>query len=87
MPRVFIPSSMRRSCGGTASIELSGHTVRELVDRLDERFPGFRVRLCAGDQLKSGLAVAVDSRISDLGLMESVNPDSEVHFVSSVGGG
>jgi molybdopterin synthase sulfur carrier subunit len=87
MARVFIPASLRRHTGGTVSVELAARSVREIVDRLDERFPGIRDRLCEGERLKPGLAVAVDSRVSDLGLMQSVGPDSEVHFVSSVGGG
>lgn len=87
MPRVFIPPSLRRLTGGERSLDLPGRSVRELVEQLDERFPGIKARLCEGNHLKPGLAVAVDSRISDLGLMEAVNPQSEVHFVSSVGGG
>lgn len=87
MPRVFIPPSLRRHTSGEKSVEVEGTSVRSIVDQLDERYPGLKERLCEGDHLKPGLAVAVDSRISDLGLMESVGPDSEVHFVSSVGGG
>ncbi|MBX3437684.1 MAG: MoaD/ThiS family protein [Planctomycetaceae bacterium] len=87
MPRVFIPSSLRRHTGGVTSLDLEGTTIRELVDRLEERLPGLKDRLCEGNRLKPGLAVAVDSRISDLGLMQSVGPNSEVHFVASVGGG
>jgi len=79
--------SLRRHTNGETSIEVDGATVREILDRLDERFPGIKERLCEGDHLKPGLAVAVDSRISDLGLMQPVGPESEVHFVSSVGGG
>ncbi len=87
MPHIFIPPSLRRHTGGQRSVEVAGDTVREVIDRLDERFPGIKTRLCEGDRLKPGLSVAVDSRISDLGVKETVGPDSEVHFVLSVGGG
>ncbi len=87
MPHVFIPPSLRRHTNGERSVEVAGSTVREVIDRLDERFPGIKTRLCDGGRLKPGLSVAVDSRISDRGMTETVGPDSEVHFVVSVGGG
>jgi len=87
MPYVFIPPSLRRLTEGVDRIELKAATVREVVAALEERFPGIRQRLCDGDHLRPGLAVAVDSRISDLGLLQQVSENSEVHFVSAVGGG
>ncbi len=87
MAHVFIPPSLRRHTGGERSVEVKGGTVREVIDRLDAQFPGIKARLCEGDRLKPGLSVAVDSRISDLGVRAAVGPDSEVHFVLSVGGG
>ncbi len=87
MPTVFIPPSLRRLTEGVDRIELSATTVREIVSALEEKFPGIRQRLCDGDHLRPGLAVAVDSRISDLGLLQRVEANSEVHFVSAVGGG
>ena len=87
MPQVFIPPSLRRHTGGVDSIQVSGTTVREIVASLEEQFPGIRNRLCEGEQLRPGLAVAIDSTISDLGLLQKVGETSEVHFVSAVGGG
>ena len=87
MAQVFIPPSLRQHTGGETSVKLDGSSAREILDRLDEQFPGIKSRLCEGGHLKPGLAVAVDSRISDLGLMQAVGEDSEVHFVSAVGGG
>ncbi len=87
MPVVFIPPSLRQLTQGVQRVELTATTVREVVARLEERFPGIGARLCDSDGLRPGLAVAIDSRISDLGFLERVEPDSEVHFVSAVGGG
>lgn len=87
MAIVFVPSGMRQLSGGVESIELSGATVRELLDQLDARFPGLRERLCDGDQLRTGLAVSIDGRIRALGLLQKVAATSEVHFIPAIGGG
>lgn len=87
MPTVFIPPSLRRHTHGIDQLEIRAATVREIIAVLEDRFPGIRERLCVGDHLRPGLAVAVDSRISDLGVLEHVGERSEVHFVASVGGG
>ena len=68
-------------------MDVDANTVREVVDRLDERFPGVRNRLCDGDELKPGLTVAVDGHVSALGLLHRTAKASEVHFLPAIGGG
>lgn len=58
-----------------------------MIEAIDREHPGFRDRVCAEGRLKPGIAVAVGSRISDLGLLEPLSPEDELHFVMSVGGG
>ncbi len=72
---------------GASSIEASGATVRQLVEDLEQRFPGFQKGLIADGKLKPNLAVAVDGEVSPLGLREKVGPDSEVHFIPALSGG
>jgi molybdopterin synthase sulfur carrier subunit len=87
MPTVFLPPPLRRLAGGHAVVAIDGETVGDLVDALESRYPGIRARLCDGDRLRPGLNVAVNSEFSDLGLLQRVPPDSEVHFLPAVGGG
>lgn len=87
MAQVFIPASLRKLTGGTRSVELDVHNVRAAVAELESRFPGIRDRLCDGDRLRPEVAVSVDSVLSGKGLLQAVGPDSEVHFILSVGGG
>jgi molybdopterin converting factor small subunit len=61
--------------------------VRELVERLDRQFPGMKARLCEDDRLRTGIAVAVDSRISSTGLTTAIPPGAEVQFLPAVSGG
>lgn len=87
MPRVFIPPLLRKLTDGAEQVDVEGRTVGEVVDNLEARYPGIRAKLCEGDDLKPGLTVAVGSEMSNLGLLERVEPDSEVHFLPAVGGG
>ncbi len=87
MPRVFIPVSLRSHTDGEAIVEVEGTNVRALLDALDLQYSGLRQRLCEGDRLRPGLAVAVGSRISDRGLLTPVLAEEEVHFVQAAGGG
>jgi len=87
MPHVSIPAPLRRLTGGERQLNITGGTVREVIDQIDRDYPGFRSRVISEDRLKPGIAVAIGSRISDLGLLEELRPDDELHFVLSVSGG
>ena len=87
VPTVFIPPQLRALTGGLSQTDVEGRTVRELIDRLEERFSGVRQRLCEGDELKPSLSVTVDGDISSRGLLHRLQPDSEVHFLPAIGGG
>jgi len=87
MVTVFIPPLLRDSAGGIDHVEVSATTVRQVVAALEARFPGIRDRLCAGDELRPGLAVAVSGTVSSLGLLQKVPDGSEVHFLPAIGGG
>jgi molybdopterin synthase sulfur carrier subunit len=87
MATVWIPALLRDLTQGQAHIKATGKTVGQVIESLDAVYPGLKDRLCDGDQLVRGLAVSVDSRIAPLGLLASVDEQSEIHFLPSVGGG
>ena len=87
MPTVWIPSLLRELTGGQDTIEVEGQTVREVIEQLDRRYPGFRERLVDGDRLRPTMAVLVDGRTSQLKLRQPLSPSSEVHFVPVISGG
>lgn len=84
MPIVFIPSALRALADGQESVEVAGSTVREVVNNLDA---GLRAALLDGAKLKPNLAVAVDGAVAPMGLLERVEPESEIHFVAAIAGG
>lgn len=87
MAKVFIPPALRTLTAEQSEVVVDGETVREVIDRLDSIYPGIKAQLCRADQLRPGLAVAVDTSITSLGLNQRLRPDSEVHFLPAIGGG
>lgn len=87
MPVVWIPALLRDLTGDQETVAVAGQTVGEVIDALDERFPGIRDRLCRGAGLRPGLAVAVDTQIARNGLSQPVAETSEVHFLPALAGG
>jgi len=87
MPVVWIPASLRALSGERESIRVDGNTVRDVIDQLELQFPGIKARLCEGDSLRRGLAVAIDAEVSRAGLDQTVPENSEVHFLPAIGGG
>lgn len=87
MPTVWIPALLRSLTGEIDRVVVAGGTVGEVIDELERRFPGIKARLCAGNVLRPGMAVAVDAQVARLGLGEQVAETSEIHFVPAVGGG
>ena len=87
MAHVFIPASLRSLTDGTRVVELSGDTVRDVVLTLEAMYPAMVGRLRVGENLRPGVAVAIDSAISNLGLRHPLTAGCEVHFISAIGGG
>ena len=87
MAKVFIPSLMQKLTDGQDVIEIDGKTVREIIENLEQTYPGIKVRLVDKYKMKSNISVAVEGEVSPLGLLEKVSENSEVHFIPAVGGG
>ncbi len=87
MPRVFIPPLLKSLTAGVVAIDVEAGSVRQVIERLEARFPGVAERLCEDGELKPGLTVAVDGHVSSIGLLQKVSETSEVHFLPAIGGG
>jgi len=87
MATVWIPSLLRGLCGGERIVEASGRTVRQVIDSLEGRCPGIRDRLVEDGELRPELAIAVDGETTQIGLMQPVGEQSEVHILPALGGG
>lgn len=87
MATVWIPALLRDLTDGQDVVSVRAATVGEIVAQLELMYPGIRHRLCDGDSLRPGLAVAVGTEIAALGLLQRVADDAEVHFLPAIGGG
>ncbi len=87
MVTVFVPTMLLPVTGGVRRVELQAANVRQIINALEEQFPGIRERLLEGNQVRPNLSVAIDGEIARMGLLERVREDSEVHFVPAISGG
>jgi molybdopterin synthase sulfur carrier subunit len=87
MPIVYIPAPLRTLTGGETKVIVEGGTLREVLDRLDETYPGLKNRLVDGDRMASGMAVFVDGATPTTGLRAKLSPESEVYFAPAIAGG
>lgn len=82
MAQLFIPTLYRNQTGGQQSFTLSGSTVGEVLAQLEALHPGISQLL-----LRPNLAISVDDEVTPLGLLEAIQPDSEIHFIAAISGG
>ena len=87
MPEVWIPSLVRSLTDGLEQVQVPGETIREVIENLEARFPGIKERICEEGRIRSGLAVAIDGVVSNDGMRQRVEGESEVHFVTAISGG
>ncbi len=87
MARVFVPTMLQAATGGVKEIDVDGRNVRQIIERLDEMFPGIAARLIEDDDIRPNLAVSVNGEVARMGLLERVSDTAEIHFVPAIGGG
>ena len=87
MAVVWVPSLMREITGGREKVEVSGASLRQVINNLETEFPGFKERVMEGDRLSPSVSVAIDGAIISMGLMERMGENSEVSFLPNVSGG
>ena len=90
MATVFIPSSLRRYTAGQSKADVSGSTINEVIDNLEQQYPGVKSRLCdESGQIKRYVNVFVnDEEIRTLdGADTPVLEKDEVSIVPAMAGG
>ncbi len=87
MPIVWIPALLRDLTGGTPQVNVEGATVREVIETLEQRFPGVKARLLEDDRLRPNISLIVDGLVCPKRLRTQVAERSEIHFLPTISGG
>ena len=87
MPRVFVPLSLRSLTAGEEVVEVAGTNLGQVIENLEQRYPGVKQRLCQDQAIRPGLSVSVAGSVATLGLLQRTAPDAEIHFLPALGGG
>lgn len=88
--KIFIPTALRRYTEDADTVEVEASTVQEVIDRMDQAYPGFRSRICEenGD-VRRFINFYVDGE--DVRFLENlstpVEDGSEVSIVPAIAGG
>jgi len=87
MALVFIPSLMRSLTGQRDRVPAEGKTLRQVVENLEQQYPGMKELIVENDRVRPGLALAINGEIAATGLMASVPDEAEVQILPAIGGG
>jgi molybdopterin synthase sulfur carrier subunit len=87
MAELYLPSTLAPLFAGLPRrLEVDADTVDEALDRLEERWPGFRDRLCEpGPALRQHIHVYVDRQRA--GLDTALEGRSRVDVIAAISGG
>jgi molybdopterin synthase sulfur carrier subunit len=87
MAIVVIPALLRKLTNGQERVAVSGRNVGQIIDALENQFPGFKEHLLEHGELKPSVAVSIDGEMGTGGLLDRVKDSSEVFFIPAIGGG
>ena len=88
--KVIIPTPLRKSTGDAGTVEVEAGTVTQIIESIEQRFPGFRSRLCdESGELRRFINIYVDGE--DVRFLDSLKtnvPDgAELSIVPAIAGG
>ena len=87
MALVHIPRHMRDATDGEATVEVPGGQLTKVVDALLDAHPPLRAVLMTDGRVRPDISIAINSEMTDNGLLVQVPDDAEVHLVPALGGG
>lgn len=84
---VYIPTALRSYTGRKPLLELSGRTLAELLDVIEQHHPGLRFRVIdEQDGIRDHIKLFVNSE-QVLSLQTELRPQDEIHIICALSGG
>ncbi len=87
MVTVIVPSPFRRYSDGHDRVYVEGTNLRQVFDNVGKQYPDLRAQIIADDDLRPGLAIAIDDLFTEEGLLEKVPDGGTIHIIPAFGGG
>jgi molybdopterin synthase sulfur carrier subunit len=87
MAVMWIPSLLRSLTDDQEKVSAPGATLGQVMEVLEQRYPGLQQRLFQGDRLRPNLSLLVDGEVSERGLLQPLREDSEIRFIPAIRGG
>ena len=87
MAKVFLPFQLKEITENKDFIEVKGKTLREVINNLDNMYPGLKDHLVEEGKIKSGLSAICGYAATRKGLLQQLEEDTEVHFLPAISGG
>ena len=88
--KVVIPTPLRKFTAGAETVEVEAATIKDVLDNLESRFPGFRASICDDTgSLRRFINIYVNGE--DVRFLENlstpVSDGSEIAIVPAISGG
>ena len=87
MPIVWIPALLLPLSEGRQKVDVPGETIRQVINNLEQQYPGISERLLDGERLRPNISVVVNGFISQDKLRHKLEDNSEVQFIPAISGG
>lgn len=87
MPIVWIPALLLQLSEGRQKVDVPGETIRQVINNLEQQYPGISERLLDGERLRPNISVVVNGFISQDKLRHKLEDNSEVQFIPAISGG
>lgn len=81
MATVNLWGALRPAANGDASVEVEASTIRDLMNKLEERYP------LMTEQIEEGIAVSINGTIYQDTWSEPIPTDAEVYLLPRIPGG
>jgi molybdopterin converting factor small subunit len=85
---IIIPQTLRELSNGDSRVEVEGgSSLRQVINRLEAKHPGFKERLIEDDDIRAGIAFFVNDNQITEGIIERVPEEATVLIIPALGGG